>query len=95
MDRFQSLELSPADGDKSTNSGKRDSAGDPAAPYQRVTSRLPSKRSKAEQWVAVVLIGSGVASVMTASFEYGVALWVVGGCLYCHSRFLALWCDEG
>lgn len=94
MNRIQRLELSTVVGDKSASGGKRDIAGAATSTYQRVTSRLSSKRSKAEQWIAAVLIVAGVASVIATSVEYGVCLWVVGGCLYCHSRFLALWCDE-
>ena len=94
MDRMQRIELSPAIRDKTASDGKRDADGEVAAAYQRVTNRLSSKRSKTEQWVAVVLIGAGVASAIATSFECGVALWLVGGCIYCHSRFLALWCDE-
>ena len=95
MDQIQGLEGIPTVEGIPVRGGKRNFSSETAQPYQRVTNRLSSKRSKTEKWIAVVLICGGLAAALATSFWHGVPLCFVGGCLYCHSRFLALWCDQG
>ena len=62
---------------------------------ERVTNRLTSKRHKTERLTALVLMCAGVGALAAGLPELSALFWIVGVSLYAHSRFIALWSDDG
>ena len=61
----------------------------------RVSNRIPSTRHKTERMIAVALVCAGTLAFAVESIVAGALFLVAGVSLAVHSRFIALWADEG
>ena len=61
----------------------------------RVSNRIPSTRHKTERMIAVALVCAGTSAFAVESIVVGALFLGAGVSLVVHSRFIALWADEG